>query len=298
MPMRNSTLCLVAIIIFTCGCISQAQLTIVKNGEPAATIVVAASVRAELDPLTVITGVDPAPPAADLSNPAVAAREFRHYVQKITGAHLPIVSESTPPDGPRILIGRSTLTDKIRGLDIPAGLTGSLREEGFVIHCDNQTLVLAGNDQIPYYGTRYAVCEMLERFGVRWIIPGEFGEVIPKTSTLTVPKMSITERPDFAIRRVTDDDQWAIHNKLNQRIHYWAGIVGDNTLGGSGSRGYIGDPEVFDAHPEWFALNEDGETRNPRMVCMTHPGAVQLVADKCKAEAAAGISDVFKHAYS
>jgi hypothetical protein len=282
-------------ILGMCGCPSEAALTLVKDGQPATTIIVANSVAAELA----------APPTADkleeavpLSNAAVAAHEFQHYVQKITGAVLPIVSEDSAPAGPRVLIGTSSLTEQITGLQIPSGLTGDLHEEGFVIQCKDQTLVLAGNDAGPYYGTRYAVCDLLERLGVRWIIPGEFGEVIPRHATLTVPDMSIVERPDFVIRKVTDDDEWAVHNKLNARIFKWAGIVGDNTLGGSGSQGYLGGPDVFAAHPEWFALNEDGKTRNPRLVCMTHPGAVQLVADKCKAEARARRGSGFQGEYS
>ena len=283
-----------AIMGLAVGC-AEAELTLVEDGRPAATIVVSAAAAAEL---AKPADAEPADESESPNNAAVAAREFQHYVEKITGARLPIVADDAAPNGPRVLVGASRLTDSIAGLEIPSGVTKDLAEEGFVIWCKGETLVLAGNDDGPYYGTRYAVCDLLERFGVRWIMPGEFGEVIPKQATLAVPEMSVLERPDFAVRKVTDDDEWAIHNKLNARIYYWAGIVGDNTLGGSGSQGYIGDPEVFAEHPEWYALNEDGKTRNPRMICMTHPDAIKLVAEKCKDEARTGKGSVYGQPYS
>ena len=273
----------------------EAAVTLVEDGKPVAVIVVSASAAAEL---TIAVNTETPGARQPRSNAAVAAREFQYYVDKITGARLPIVSDGDAPDGPRVLIGPSRVTADIDGLEIPSGLTGDLREEGFVISCRARTLVLAGNDEGPYYGTRYAVCDMLERLGVRWIMPGEFGEVLPRQSTLVVPDMSVVEHPNFVIRDVTDDVEWAIHNKLNARICGWAGVVGDNTLAGSSTQGYIGDPRNFAEHPDWFALNEDGKTRNPRMVCMTHPEAIRVVAEKCKAEARAAKVAASNRGYS
>jgi hypothetical protein len=273
-----------------------AELTLVEDGRPVASIVVSAPVLAKLnadqqrrrEPKPEAAGQPAAPP---LGNAAAAARELQDYLRKISdGAELAIVGDDQRVNGPRVLVGRSKATHAITGLDIPTGQTTALREEGFVLRCEGDTLVLAGNDDGPYYGTRYAVCELLERLGVRWIMPGEFGEIVPRSRTIRVPEQSVVQRPSFAIRNVVDDPEWRIHNKLNTRIAEWCS-VGDNSLaGGRIIKGYLGGPEVFQQHPEWFALNEDGKTRNPRLVCMSSPGAVRLVADQCKADARAGKS--------
>src|SRR5439155_3920166 len=130
-------------------------------------------------------------------NAAAAARELQHYVRKMSGAELLIVTDEQETTGPAILIGASRFTEKLADLKIPSGLTPQLREEGFVVQCRADRLVLAGNDAGPYFGTRYAAVELLHRLGVRWFMPGEFGEVIPRAQTITVPEMEVRQRPDF-----------------------------------------------------------------------------------------------------
>ena len=133
---------------------------LVQEGRPVATIVLAAK---------------------PTENAQAAAAELQRYLRKISGAELAGRQRRiSPPAGPLVLVGSSRLTDQMPGLDIPAGLTPQLREEGFVLHCRSDRLVLAGNDAGPYYGTRYAVAELLHRLGVRWFMPGEFGEVVPQ----------------------------------------------------------------------------------------------------------------------
>jgi hypothetical protein len=221
----------------------------------------------------------------------IAADELQHYVEKMSGAKLEIRSESDSISGPRVLIGRSKLTDAIQDLKIPAGLTRSFREEGFVIYCKGDTLVLAGNDAvIPdnmkvdapgphgwdtvgkslYFGTRYATYELLNRLGVRWFVPGEYGEVVPKSATLTVRDMSLAQSPSLVVRyhgawgtqAMTETrDLWLIRNKMNPRSSDWFGVPADSSL-----YGWLPHDKVRE-NPEWFALQPDG-TRNPGLPCM------------------------------
>jgi hypothetical protein len=138
--------------------------------------------------------------AAPSENARVAATELREYVRRISGSELPVISETNPLSGPLILVGASHLTEAIPDLNIPSGVTPNLNEEGFVIDCHADRLVLAGNDAAPYYGTRYAVVELLHRLGVRWFLPGQFGEVVPMVRTLTFPELSLHERPAYRMR--------------------------------------------------------------------------------------------------
>src|ERR1043166_3829599 len=193
------------------GTAAPKAFVLVQEGRPAATIVLAEK------------------PA---ENARLAAQELQRYVRKMSGAELPIVTDAQAPSTPLILVGQSRLTDKVAGLQIPSGRTASLREEGFVVQCRGDQMVLAGNDEEPYLGTRYAVVELLHRLGVRWFMPGEFGEMIPEARTLAIAEMEVRQRPDFTMRnywqhsrdKMADEDYvWKIHHKMNPKMQDWFG---------------------------------------------------------------------------
>jgi hypothetical protein len=264
--------CLVAVT----GAFAETMFTLVNAGKPACSI---------------ITAEKPT------DNARLGAKELQAYIEKISGAKLQIYVESDKsiPNGPRILVGRSKLTDAIPDLKIPEGLTPAFREEGYVLRCSGDTLVVAGNDaevgdsvefrprcpnpsiasigNAMYLGTRYAVCDLLNRLGVRWFMPGEYGEVVPKTATLRIPELSISERPDFPMRSffacgasgqaMTDERElWMVHNRMNPRSEFWFGLPGDSSIWHVMPRDKIND------YPEWFALQPDG-TRLAGMPCMS-----------------------------
>jgi hypothetical protein len=203
-----------------------ADLVLVEAGRPRAVIVVSGE-AAEAIPTLDETKANPATQADRV---AWAARDLQHYLEKMSGAELPIVpAGGEVPAGTRILVGRSKLT---AGYDaeIPSGLTNLREEEGYAILTDGDTLVLAGNDEGPYHGTEYAVSFFLHRLGVRWYMPGEFGEVIPERPTVAVGEIHEIGRPDFKMRewwahwfaedlRPTER-RWKIHNGMNlARMH-------------------------------------------------------------------------------
>lgn len=246
------------------------ELVLVRDGQARAAIVTAATPTA---------------------NARIAAAELQTYIEKITGAKLPIATDQAPPAGVLVLVGRSSLTDRIPGLSIPAGKTKNLREEGFVLQTGSDRLVLAGNDVEPYYGTRYAATEFLHRLGVRWFLPGQLGEVVPKMATLSVGPMRVVQRPDFPLRNFwehardrmgTECEEWKIHNKMNPRATNAAfGVPGD------GSVQQFLPKDQFAAHPDWFALQRDG-TRTNSHPCTTSEGMIRHFVDRIKAEARAG----------
>ena len=157
-------------------------ITITQDGTPRATIVIARDAL----------GAPTEPPMANLSADvsatttnkfAAAALDLQVYVEKISGAKLPIVSDEKDPGGTIILIGKSLLTQSMNE-KIPSGLTRSRREESFLVLCKGDRLLLAGNDEGPYHGTEYAVAEFLERLGVRWFIqPGKSNTIAVRMNT-------------------------------------------------------------------------------------------------------------------
>jgi hypothetical protein len=237
----------------TTGVQSAGKFTLVKDGKPACVIIISEKAS---------------------ENAVYAANELQQYVEKISGAKLPIFldSQKIMHYDPLVLVGRSQYTDAIPGLTIPDGVTPALREEGYIVRTVGNNLVLAGNDTYPYYGTRYAVSDLLGRLGVRWFLPGEYGEVVPKAVTLTIDEMHVNEWPDFPMRSFwthskteqmgKDRDLWTIRNRLNPRSPGWFGVPSDGSLAG-----YLPKDKVKE-HPEWFALQPDG-SRNPNLPCMT-----------------------------
>ena len=151
-----------------------------------------------------------------------AAAEFQYHVRKATGAELPIVKESSiqGPSRRLVLIGQSKRAAEL-GVD-----TAKLPPEGYVIHPVKECLVIVGKDKpILYYAgdgktvkkinddpyeslcqpaTLFGVCTFLEEsLGVRWIWPGELGEVIPKRADIVIsdskPRI---EGPLLVMRRI------------------------------------------------------------------------------------------------
>jgi hypothetical protein len=258
-------------------------ITLVKDGQPAATIVVSkAALNATAPKPRRGLKIEPAQKAR------LAAEELQRVIEKMSGARLPIVGEDDAVQGPVVLVGSSRKTDPLK-LDIPAGLTTERKEEGYLISAKGNTLVLAGNDAGPYQGTFFAVSEFLNRQGVRWFMPGAFGECVPKRASIDQPDLLYRDKPDFPVRSWNgnlapelreDDTLWRLHNKLVINESDIIAIPGDGYL-----RKYMPDKELIETHPEYFAKRLDG-TPDPHMVSLSNPETPRLVAEKVKAKIA------------
>ncbi len=261
---------LIAVIVVSIDRSGRA-FTLAADGKPVAKIVVAKSAMDE----------KPADPSS--AKVKAAARDLQEYVRKISGAKLEIVADDQEVGGPVIFVGRSKLTDTAEA-KIPNGLTPARREEGFVIQSRADRLILAGNDAGPYHGTEYAVSELLERLGVRWYMPGEFGEIVPQQKTLEVPDgLAVVDSPSFIQRNWwlhTPDDmaalekRWKIHNRMNPDEVF-------AQPGDSSSRNFTADPKLVTTRPELFAKKSDGSI-DPYLPNLTSPEAIHIAAEKMK----------------
>ena len=102
-------------------------------------------------------------------------------------------------------------------------------------------------------GSFNAVCHYLRSLGVRWYMPGEVGEVIPKMKTVPFPAINETVHPDFPIRRfnvrfaTASDPTMYWMMRLGFRNNYGMMIA-------HGMHTMTHMEWLLDEKPEWFAL--------------------------------------------
>lgn len=138
---------------------------------------------------------------------------FVDFVEKSTGVRLTVHEGST--DQPALYVGI-----------VPTGATGKfsiegLDDDGFLMGAVNprQYVIIGGSD----WGTEFGLYDFLERYlGVRWLMPGEDGLVIPAHQTLEIPSEIICEEPVYYLSRtlsgaLTTDGQgleWARFHRI------------------------------------------------------------------------------------
>jgi len=213
------------------------------------------------------------------------AQELQYFLQAMSGATIAIRPESERPIDVehRIYVG-PTSAARAAGIDIDA-----LEPEAIRILTAGDDLFILGGDKIGpgdrddafnynnQRGTLYAVYDFLQdRLGVRWLWPGETGTVIPDAPTIAIGDIDILEVPQLKQRHL----RTGIRGSLLERIEAFSGpldrelagqLAGDETtwmrrmrMGRSLSINYGHAftrwwEEYGAEHPEFFALNEDGE---------------------------------------
>ena len=323
-----STVCLLGSVFFTFpfsgyALFSGAEAKLVDNGKACADIVIA-----EKPPRMV----------------KLAALELQTYLEKISGAKLPIVTVPGTNVPAHIYVGRSEETDKLKITDeelkygafkmvsgknwlvllghdsdyTPAmpyfqpGISGSLADylkkwdADLEEHARKRGIKIDGEKwDSPYYadiwrgynkkldlwnkderGSLNAVCAYLRDLGVRWYLPGELGEIIPKKASLTISPVDKTVRPDFALRAPgqyfkpfsgdTEQTLW----DLRMGFSYAPDIMGTSTWVGliHGIGQVIGRDEMAQTHPEYYAKRANGSRVFMRMSkgdgtpCLSSPG--------------------------
>ncbi len=134
-----------------------------------------------------------------------AAEDLARYIKLMTGAVVPIVSapeaKATLSNAqPAILLGRAALEANPRlGERLQTILKKKpfLRADGIALLREGSKVYLAGaNDESHYFAT----AELLRAWGVRWFMPGAFGECVPEDSNLAVGNLDILYTPPFEAR--------------------------------------------------------------------------------------------------
>ncbi len=146
----------------------------------------------------------------------LAAEELQTYLKKISGVAVEIrtlAADAPWPQGPAILLGSALARRAGFGQDLDA-----LKPDGFIGRVWEGRLILAGRRA---RGTLYAAYDWLESLGVRWVMPGEFGELLPElpavtTSYNTTANPSHSQRYWWCTEGPGDEyARWTLRNKGN-----------------------------------------------------------------------------------
>ncbi len=241
-----------------------------------------------------------------------AAHEFQVYVKKMTGAELPIRRDDEAVTGPQVLIGESEGTRRL-------GLKDSdFAHQEYLIRAEGENLILMGHDESkevgplkmhgeasmmwPYIqstGSLYAVDTFLEKYcGMRWYMPTELGEVVPRRTTLRIPPVNVRRRPSTRHRSVMGYHIQAF-GAYPAALWQWGPkgpLVGDRLtfeecvswgrrlkMGGevfNSSHGQSPYAERFGVeHPDWFA---NGVAKPEIQLCYSNPEVFEQVVQDAR----------------
>ena len=256
-----------AFLTALCATSVFADITLVRDGQPQVVIMVPEGlykhVQRPVEQLTSDGAVVP-----------LAAVELADYLGKMGGTRPQIGTETQKglPEGPRVFVGHCKANADL-----------APKPEEIVILTRNGDLHVCGGDSGPggmsCRGTLFAVYDLLEReLGVRWLFPGEHGEVVPKRATITLPELNRREQPRIAKRKlrnvaVSREDTFApVLERWGVPLEAWKTAQGEAATGPwhrrmrLGQRIEINGGHAFHGwwtqhgkeHPEWFALQPDG----------------------------------------
>lgn len=231
---------------------SPPALDLVKDGRPAVMIV------CDANPAHPGSGAGKKqkPKTEDASRGETqAASVLVEWVKKMTGAELPVVNHATEGQA-AIWVGQAAIRAGLRLDDLE-----SPSREGLRIVSDERRILLAGQNETA---TVKAACRFLEELGCRYFMDGPLGEVYPRTSHLSVGRLAITETPGLRIRN-PKGPSWS-----GELWKIWNGAGGE-TFNHAHAWGRYVQPELFQMHPEYFAMDAHGRRKPGQWLCTSNP---------------------------
>ncbi|MGA2863900.1 MAG: DUF4838 domain-containing protein [Verrucomicrobiota bacterium] len=221
-------------------------------------------------------------PAKPIPSERYAAEELQRYLDKISGAKLPIITDAEPAGPREILLGdNARLRQRRPVLDFK-----KLGEDGFTLRTAGQRLIIAGGKP---RGTLYGVYALLEeRLGVRWFAPDL--EVAPRTNRLVLAALNQTQVPaleyrevfwtemlrdaDFAARLRLNGNHYKLTDKHGGRFAVYFQFVH--------SLDSLVPQELFKDHPEYFPLINGQRKSGYVQRCLSQPEVLKLAITRVR----------------
>jgi hypothetical protein len=239
-----------SLLFFACApppAVEAAEFSAVEKGEPVARIVITQE------------ALEPTRGRGGLASDRQAAELLRDWIGLISGAELEITAAA---EGRAIYVGAAAVE---QGLDPGAIFRAGARKgtgQAFSIRVDTERILLAGETA---ESTVRAAAVLLESIGCRWFMEGELGRVYPSTPTVVFGELAVDSEPGFRMRRVWGGEGWA-RDTLWKR---WHGLGGEKFQTGHAWKYF--DESDFEAHPEWFRTNEEGNRVEGPWLNTGHP---------------------------
>jgi hypothetical protein len=230
---------------------ASSELRIVRNGEPIVDILVPGN-----------------PSAGEL----MAAQDLSDYIKKMTGAKLRVVRETENVKDKNIIsVGRTRLARD-------AGITERLKNlsgDSFLVRCQPERgqLYLLGNSDL---GTLFSVFHLLKYyFGVRWFLPDELGQVVPKGRDLMLAAADAVHQADIPMRDVGSRraTSWSLFNGSNVNVDEEMGVHFYKQ--GHTFFDFLPPDRYYKKHPEYFSLVRG--QRKPKQLCTSNQDVIREV---------------------
>ena len=219
---------------------------------------------------------------ADDASPSTkhAAEELQAFLQEISGAKLPIVSDREPPGQQEIILGNNAHLQKLATtIDFE-----TLGPEGYVIRTVGNHLLIAGGS---LRGNMYGVYGLLEdHLGCRWFAPGV--SRIPKQKRLALGEIDDRQVPVLEYREPFTydcfDGDWCARNRVNSSSGRLEAKHGGKVRFGGGffvhTFNHLVPPEkYFDEHPEYFSLVQGKRLKDQSQLCCTNEEVIRLCTE-------------------
>ena len=221
-------------------------------------------------------------PAGAIPSERYAAEELQRYLEKMSGAKLPIVTDAEKPAAREILLGDNTHLAKLRTkVDF-----AKLGPDGFALRVDGNRLIIAGGKPRGTLNGVYTLLE--EKFGVRWFTPQL--ESVPKLARVTLPKLNETKvpalenrdvfwsavmhNPDFAARHRVNGQHYGLTEKhggaftvYHPFVHSFDGLV---------------PPELCKEHPEYLPLIKGERKSGYVQRCLSNPDVLRISIERVR----------------
>ncbi len=220
--------------------------------------------------------------AADKASPSTryAAVELQTFLDQMTGAKLPIVSDTAPMGRHEIILGDNA---HLKALGAKVDFK-SLGAEGYQIRTVGDHLVIAGG---ALRGNLYGVYGLLEdHLGCRWFAPGV--SRIPKRQRLVLPAIDDRQTPALEYREpfVQDcfDADWCARNRMNSSVANLGEKHGGKVAFGDGffchTFNRLVPPEkYFDTHPQYFSMIDGRRRKDNSQLCCINPDVIRLCTE-------------------
>jgi hypothetical protein len=199
---------------------------------------------------------------------SLAAFDLQKYIKEVSGAVLPVISDSERESESEIVLG---INKHSAGISLE-----KIKNDGFIIKTIDEKIVIAGKEK---KGTLNGVYSFLEKYlDCRYYSSKAI--VIPRQKDITLPAINISESPLFNYRSTF------YHEAANDEYCRWHKLVDseDKKIWGMFVHTFhaLMPPEkYFKDHPEYFAFRNG--IRVPEEPCLTNPETFRIMVEELKA---------------